>query len=122
MEEVFGIEKVKKLLIWGAKVSNSIVSAITDDPTTEKDESNVTVAEGMDISFKAIGIPFKSFKYAASELGDMSDVEREEVLLAFQTEFNIAKEEAEIMIEQVIDFVLTIIVMFISKHENLVAE
>lgn len=119
MEEKFGIENVKKLLLWGAKVANTVIEAVTDDPTTEKDESNIDVKEGIDISFKAIAIPFKSFKFAASEIGDMSAEEKEEINLAFQEEFDITKEEAEVMVEQVIDFVLTLIVMFISKHEDI---
>ena len=119
MEEKFGIENVKKLLLWGAKVANTVIEAVTDDPTTEKDESNIDVKEGIDISFKAITIPFKSFKFAASEIGDMSAEEKEEINLAFQEEFDITKEEAEVMVEQVIDFVLTLIVMFISKHEDI---
>lgn len=118
MEEVFGIENVKKLLLWGAKVSSAIVNAVTDDPTTEQDESNVTVGEGIDISFKTITVPFNSFKLAGQEIKDLSEEEKVEVNLAFQAEFDITKEEAEVMVEQVINFVLTILVMFVSKHET----
>jgi len=103
-----GIENVKKVLLWGAKLSEAIVDALVDD-------GKINFGEGFDIALKAVGIPFKSIKPMIAEFKDLDETERLEVTEAFAEEFDIANEDAEVKVEQAIAFILSLIDMITVK-------
>ena len=111
MSGEFGVENVKKVLLWGAKLSETIVDALLDD-------GKVSFGEGIQIGLKAVGIPLNSFKPCLDEFEDLDEDEKQEVQDAFAEEFDISNDKAEEMVEQAMDFVLTLIEKLLTRAEE----
>lgn len=104
----FGVEDVKKVLLWGAKLSVAVVEAIVDD-------GKIDFGEGIGIGLKAVGIPVKSFKPMIAQLKDMDETEQQEIVDAFVEAFDLTNEEAEVKIEQTVAFILSLVAVITVK-------
>lgn len=112
MEEKYGIENLKKLVIWIASLADSIIDSILDD-------GKIKYGEIFEIAFKAISIPVKTFKSLDEELMNLSDEERIELITTFSEKFEISNEEAEVKVEQALDFLLSLLVIFTNRKETI---
>ena len=104
MAEKIGIEQLKKSLTVLAKVTGAIDKALED--------GKVNIAEGIGIAFKAVDLigVIKNLKQARAELADLSELEIVELTEHFSTEFDLRNEEAEQMVEVILELALQIVV------------
>lgn len=104
MAEEIGIKQLKKSLTVLAKITGAIDKALED--------GKVNIAEGIGIAFKAVDLigVIKNLKQARAELADLTEPEASELTEHFAKEFDLLNDEAEQMVEVVIDLALQIVV------------
>jgi hypothetical protein len=107
-----GIETLKQDITTIAKVIGKVDKALEDD--------KVSLSEGIGLAFELPGLfkIAKSYKNAWAELRDLSDDEVAELSDHFAQEFDLSDDDAEIMVENFVELLLSLASAFLSLPKS----
>ena len=97
------IVQLKKDFLVLAKLANAVDKALED--------GKINVAEGVGLGFKALDLigVVKNLKAAKEEIIDLTEEEITELTESFATEFDIANDKAEEIVETIIGLALSVL-------------
>lgn len=98
---MIGIDVLKSDVINIAKILSKVDKAMEDD--------KVTFIEGIGLSFEIpkVFLIIKTYKGLIKEVKELDEAELKEVSEAFAIEFDLKNDEAELMVEQIIEVIVT---------------
>lgn len=106
-----GIEKLKKDVVTITKVIGKVDNSLED--------GKISIGEWASLAFEIPSVikAVKGYKYSAAELIDLDEAEAAELSVHFAKEFDIRNDAAEVIVEQILEVILTLVVAAMSLKD-----
>lgn len=99
---MIGIEKLKEDITTIVKIIEKVNKSLEDD------KISFTEVIGMAFTLPDLFKIIKGYKQSFQELKDLTEIEVFELVQHFKTEFDIDNDSAEVMVENIIEVIMTV--------------